>query len=155
MITNALGLFDFMKFDEYNPKSGFDFPEKIQNLSLHEFGHSFVNPAIDKLPAELLRSTEHLYLPIKDIMSKHAYTQWQMCLYEHFVKAGEILITRYMGQKEKADGMMSSFVEDGFIYIPFIVTGLEQYEKIPVEQRDYYSFVNKVMEHLRDASEFR
>lgn len=154
-ITNAFGPFDFMKFDENNPDPGFDFPEKIQNLSLHEFGHSFVNPAIDKLPAELLRSTEHLYLPIKDIMSKHAYTQWQMCLYEHFVKAGEILITRYMGQKEKADGMMSAFIKDGFIYIPFIVTELEQYEKIPVEERDYDSFVIKVMEHLRDTSQFK
>jgi len=155
VIANVFGPFDFMKFDKQNPDPGFDFPEKIQNLSLHEFGHSFVNPAIDKLPVELVQATESLYQPIKEAMSKHAYTNWQMCLYEHFVKAGEIMISRYMGQQERSARMMNDFVKDGFIYIPFIVKEMEQYEKIPYTERDYDSFVLTIMEHLRSKAQSR
>lgn len=150
-ITNVFGPFDFMKFDPVNPDPGFDFPEKIQNLAVHEFGHSFVNPAIDKLPEELIKATAHLYEPIREQMSQHAYTQWKMCLYEHFVKAGEICISRYMNQPEKATEMLNAYVKEGFIYLPFIISELEQYQKIPYAERDYDAFVVKVMERLREG----
>lgn len=155
IIYNAFGPFDFMKFDQDHPDPGFDFPEKIQNLAVHEFGHSFVNPAIDKLPADLIQATAHLYEPIKEKMSQHAYTEWKICLYEHFVRAGEVIISRYLDQKEKADQMLNNFVKDGFIYVPFIVQELEQYEKIPFAERDYDAFVKLAMEHLRDAKDFK
>ena len=103
----------------------------------------------------MIQATTHLYEPIKEQMSQHAYTEWKMCLYEHFVRAGEVLINRYLGQKEKADQMLNSFVKDGFIYVPFIVQELEQYEKIPFAERDYDAFVVGVMERLKDAKELK
>ncbi len=154
-IYNTFGPFSFIVFDSQPPDPGFDFPEQIRNLSVHEFGHSFVNPAIDKLPAELLKSTERLYEPIRETMSRHAYTQWTMCLYEHFVKAGEILISRYMGQKDEAEKMLTSFVNDGFIYLPFILKEFKEYTITNYSDRNYDSFVVKVMKHLKDAKEFK
>lgn len=102
-IYNAFGPFSFQTFDTKNVNLGFNYPERIQGLSVHEFGHSFVNPAIGKVPKELIDSTEYLYTPIKTEMSKLAYTSWMMCLYEHFVKAGEVIIARKLGNAKEAE----------------------------------------------------
>lgn len=79
-IYNTFGPFSFQTFDTKNTDLAFNFPEKIRGLSVHEFGHSFVNPAIDKVPKTLLDSTEFLFTPIKSDMSKLSYPAWKICL---------------------------------------------------------------------------
>ncbi len=154
-IYNSFGPFGFITHDDQHPDPGFNFADKIQNLAVHEFGHSFVNPAIDKLPDDLVQSTEKLYEPIREIMARKAYTSWKMCLYEHFVKAGEILISRYMGNKKTASQMIADCVRDGFIYVPFIVNELQSYITAIPADRNYDIYVAKIMERLRDAKEFK
>jgi hypothetical protein len=148
-IYNAFGPFSFQSFDTAHLVSGFDFPERIEGLSVHEFGHSFVNPAIDKLPAKLVKSTQYLYTPIKSEMSKKAYTSWVMCLYEHFVKAGEIIITRKLGNAAKASQMLEDNVKAKFIYLPDIVQELEKYDKNKSQYKSYDDFVPAVVEKLK------
>ncbi len=154
-IYNTFGPFSFQQLDTAHPVTGFDFPEKVINLSVHEFGHPFVNPAIDKLPASLKKSTERLYEPIRDVMSKKAYTDWNSCLYEHFVRAGEVLIARKMGRLKEAEKILSDNEASGFRYLPFIVKELEVYDRLPVSQKDYDAFVFTIMEHLSDAKQFK
>jgi len=84
-IYNAFGPFGFQSLDENHLELAFDNADKIRGLSVHEFGHSFVNPAIDKVPAELIKETEPLYTPIKAQMTGQSYPSWTICLYEHFV----------------------------------------------------------------------
>jgi hypothetical protein len=128
-IYNVFGPFSFQNFNDDNLQLGFDFPLRIEGLSVHEFGHSFVNPVIDQLPGELIVATQHLFTPIKEAMTKLAYPTWKICLYEHFVKAGEVILAEKLGRKKDAQEMLENGRNAGFIYLPEIVQRLKEYDK--------------------------
>ena len=151
-IFNTFGPFHFQTFDKAHPSLGFDDSAQISQLSVHEFGHSFVNPAIDQLPDELKTSSAYLYEPIREEMSKRSYTSWSMCLYEHFVKAGEVIIARKLGRADKAEKIMQAAVAAKFIYVPFIVKELEAYDAVGTPGRNYDEYVKKVIEDLKAAN---
>lgn len=130
-IYNTFGPFSFQNYDTAHPDMGFDYPEKIRALAVHEFGHSFANPAIDSLPATLLEQTAYLYDPIKEPMKKQAYTAWQMSLYEHLVRAGEFIIAEKIGDSARAVAGMHENINNGFIYLPFMVQELKEWDKNP------------------------
>jgi hypothetical protein len=128
-IYNIFGPFGFQDFTPQHPDMGFDYPERIKVLAVHEFGHSFVNPAVDRLPVSLIRNTAYLFEPIKKEMEKRAYPSWRICLYEHFVKAGEYLVALKSGDTARAKTFMKDAVEAGFIYLPLLAEELAHWEK--------------------------
>jgi hypothetical protein len=150
-IYNAFGPFSFQSFDPQRLQLGFDFPDRIRELSVHEFGHSFVNPAIDKLPTGLVKGTEYLYLPIKEEMSKKAYTSWTICLYEHFVRAGEVIIARKGGHPDEAEKILKDNAKGKFVYLAFIVKELTVFDKNPDPNKSYDEFVVTALRHLQET----
>lgn len=128
-IYNVFGPFGFQDFDPQHPDMAFNYPERIKVLTVHEFGHSFVNPAVDRLPDTLIRSTAYLFEPIKKEMEKRAYPSWRICLYEHFVKAGEYLVAMKLGETARAQTFLKDAVEAGFIYVPFLVAELQHWDR--------------------------
>lgn len=149
-IYNTFGPFSFQSFEDGKVDLGFNFPDRIQNLSVHEFGHSFVNPAIDKVPKDIVAATEYLYTPIKDAMTKLSYPSWTVCLYEHFVRAGEIIIARKLGNTAHADKMMEDNVKAKFIYLPAIIKQLEIYDSNKALYKSYDDFVISVIRSLKE-----
>ncbi len=81
-------------------------------------------------------------------MSKHAYTSWMMCLYEHFVKAGEVIIARKLGKTKEAEKILQDNVKAKFIYLPTIVQELEKYDKNKSLYKSYDDFVPSIIEKL-------
>ncbi|MGV3772519.1 MAG: DUF4932 domain-containing protein [Verrucomicrobiales bacterium] len=148
VIYNIFGPFGFQNLDQNPADLGFDFPEKILHLSAHEFGHSFVNPAIDKLSPDLIKSSEHLFTPIKDAMTTQSYPTWNIALCEHFVRAGEIIIARKLGDEAGAARNLQKNLTNGFIYLPAIVSELEYYERDLHRQKNYDEFVPLVINKL-------
>ncbi|MBC7851677.1 MAG: DUF4932 domain-containing protein [Chitinophagaceae bacterium] len=148
-IYNVFGPFTFQRFETRPLQLGFDDPSRIQNLSVHEFGHSFVNPAVDQLPEELVASTDYLFTPIKEAMSKLAYPSWKICLYEHFVKAGEVILAEKLGKKENAENLLKESVAARFIYLPFIVEELRRYDANKITYPSYEVFIRGVLEKLK------
>ena len=128
-INNAFGSFTFQSFDSNHPDMGFDDPVKIRALAAHEFGHSFANPAIDSLPSSLITETAYLYEPIKPEMKKQAYTSWLMSLYEHLVRAGEVIVADKIGDSSRAVSILQDNLKNGFIYLPFMVQELKKWDK--------------------------
>ncbi|ACT91897.1 hypothetical protein Dfer_0634 [Dyadobacter fermentans DSM 18053] len=107
---------------------GFADKKHLLELSTHEFGHSFANPAVDRLPETLIQETQPLFEPIKEAMSPQGYPVWKTCLYEHFVRAGEVVIARKMGNPEDAKRLRDHYVFNRkFIYLDTLVTVLDQY----------------------------
>ncbi|WP_031527233.1 DUF4932 domain-containing protein [Dyadobacter crusticola] len=128
---NVFGAFAAPRFqDESDLDMGFDDKKHLEELSTHEFAHSFVNPIIDQLSGELITSTEKLFTPVKSRMSDQGYTTWKACLYEHFVRAGEVVIAGNLGRKADAERLMQHYVQDRkFIYLPVILRELEEYNR--------------------------
>lgn len=102
--------------------------EKLKNLSVHEFGHSFVNHLVLQNLSDYISETEHLYLPLKESMTPQGYPNWEGCIIEHFVRAGEVLIPELMGNEALSQSNLNWNIEEKkFIYLPFIVDHLRDY----------------------------
>ncbi|WP_406823965.1 DUF4932 domain-containing protein [Pedobacter sp. KACC 23697] len=107
-------------------KLGFDNSLSLRTIAVHEFGHAFVNPAIDLVDEKIISASAPLFEPIKKQMSEQGYNQWKICLYEHFNRANEVMIARLLGDRLKADEILKDNVDKRFYrYLPQIVDQLE------------------------------
>ncbi len=68
---------------------------------VHEFAHSFVNPAVDSNYA-LFKPYEPLYNPVREKLSMMAYTDFKIMLYETFVRAVEAYYLNVTGHPDAA-----------------------------------------------------
>ncbi len=71
-----------------NPR--FPTGESLQRLSLHEWGHSFVDPTLAQHPL-LVRQLEFLYKPVEHVMKDQAYTNVATFVNEQVLRAIETL----------------------------------------------------------------
>ena len=107
---------------------------------VHEFAHSFVNPAVDEYYS-LFQPYESLYEPVREKLSMMAYTNFQIMLYETFVRAVEVYYLNVTGNQEEAKrklGMYSVpfyFIKD--IYNAYV----NDYIKHRDVYRDYTDFM--------------
>src|SRR5688500_9900000 len=100
-VFNVFGAFDAQEFlNTKDLKMGFTNQIRLRELSVHDFGPSFLNLTVDKLPDDIFSQTEKLVEPLKAAMSDQGYITWRICIYEHFVRAGEIMIAEKLGNKD-------------------------------------------------------
>lgn len=114
----------------------FDNADKIRDLSVHEFGHSFVNPITELTEnKELIEQYAYLFDPLKEHMGKQGYRTWWICVTEHLVRLGEIRIAMAMQDHETADKLRNDYtVHRHFIYLPHLEAKITEYEN----NRDKY-----------------
>jgi hypothetical protein len=84
-------------------------------------------------------------------MSAQAYTSWVMSLYEHLVRAGEVIIAEKLGDTARAKTIMQENVNNGFKYLPFLVAELKAWDKNPSSGMLFNEAVIVAMEHLKQA----
>ncbi len=144
----------FVPADEINDienlNLGFNNPIFLRTICVHEFGHSFVNPAIDKVNPKIIDEKEYLFEPIKNKMSEQAYDHWKICLYEHFVRANEVIIARLLNDHKKADEILEDNVKNqSFIYLPQIIEQLEFWYNHEFLDKTYEERVSEIIENLK------
>ncbi|WP_037317961.1 DUF4932 domain-containing protein [Salegentibacter sp. Hel_I_6] len=128
---------------------GYANSKQLRNLSVHEFGHSFVNPVIDNIQDSIISKKDFLFEPIKREMSDQAYSSWKIALYEHFVRAGEIFIARQLGDQDTANKLSKDYIENRhFIYLDPIVASLENWYTNEYFDKTYQEFVKETIERL-------
>lgn len=153
--SHVFGAFAPPQFaDTSNLDMGFDDKNHLLELSTHEFGHSFVNPAVDQLPEKRITNAQKLFSPIAEAMADQGYTSWKACLYEHFVRAGEVVIGRNLGRKQEAEHLMDHYFKDRkFVYLPVIVEELEKYDTN--QNISYASAVAHAMRRLENENSIK
>jgi hypothetical protein len=146
-LFNVFGAFEAQSLQQNQTLNlGFASPQRLRELSIHEFGHSFVNPIIDSLPQERIASTGRFFEPLKSVMERQGYNTWRVCLYEHFVRAGEVVIANMLGDKAGAQMLQTHYVNDRrFIYLPLIINELGIYQK---KKQPYYNAALQAMDNL-------
>jgi hypothetical protein len=151
-IFNVFGPFNVQHFsDEKKLDMGFDNQQQLQELSTHEFGHSFVNHIVNQVPAELISETEKLFAPIQENMTSQGYPAWKVCLIEHFVRAGEIVIARNLGNTAAAQHLKDHYINNRkFIYLPTILAELENYNQ--TRTISYPQAVEKAVTQLKELA---
>ncbi|WP_315815355.1 DUF4932 domain-containing protein [Paraflavitalea speifideaquila] len=148
-IMNLFGPFAIQQFkDTGSLNMGFADADHIRELSTHEFGHPFSNPVVALIPPMLVKETAILYEPVKEAMDNQGYNTWNSCLYEYFVRAGEVVIARKLGNMAAAGRLHKYYTEERrFVYLPLVIAELEKYDRAP--WMSYLEAVTKAMEKLR------
>lgn len=107
-------------YDKTNPIPVFDTQNILSEYVVHEFSHSFCNPMIDQYFAKL-KESECLLKPIESKIKSQGYKGWKTCLYEHLVRANEIVLNEIVFGKAKSDKLYNEMINDGWIYLAGIV----------------------------------
>ncbi|WP_340065695.1 DUF4932 domain-containing protein [Ascidiimonas aurantiaca] len=101
---------------------GFDDPDALRELNIHEFAHSLLAPSFQHIPKTLMKSTEYLHEPVKTVMRKQNYLTWSATLNEHLVRAGEVLIARILNDPESEQQLLTTYKDQkDFRYLPIII----------------------------------
>lgn len=128
---------------------GFADKKHLLELSTHEFGHSFANPCVNRLPEQLITETQALFEPLKDAMVPQGYMSWKTCLSEHFVRAGEVVIARNLGHHEDAERLRDHYSTNRkFIYLDTLLIELDKYNT--TRKGTYQEAVTNAMLRLRE-----
>lgn len=129
---------------------GFADRQALRTVCVHEFGHSFVNPAIDQVGAPVLAATAARFAPIQAPMAAQGYGEWKICLYEHFTRAGEVLTARLVGDPAKAEALLADNVQQcHFMYLPQIVAQLQYWYDHEYLDKSYPQKVQEIIAGLR------
>jgi hypothetical protein len=138
--------------DLNNLKLGYGNSSQLRNISVHEFGHSFVNPVVDQIEDTIINQKEFLFEPIKEKMSNQAYSSWKISLYEHFVRAGEIFIAKQLDDQETANELSKDYIENRkFIYLDQIIPAMEFWYNNEYFTKSYSDFVKETIESLEEV----
>ena len=151
--AHAFHVFGTFAIQQWNDSTridmGFADQKHLLELSTHEFGHSFANPHVDRLPEPLIVETGPLFDPVKSAMAPQGYTTWKACLYEHFVRAGEVVIARKLGHHEDAERLRKHYISDRkFIYLDTLLIELDKYNA--TGKGTYQQAVETAMLRLRE-----
>jgi len=93
----------------------------------HEFGHSFVNPEVEKY-TDRVASFDKMFDPIRNAMKRQATGDWETCVKEHIVRAVHIrLIEQYFGSK-LSKNFLKFELKRGYIYIEPLLEKLKDFE---------------------------
>ncbi|OEK04400.1 DUF4932 domain-containing protein [Roseivirga misakiensis] len=122
--------------------------DRFESLTIHEFGHPFVNDVVAK-NENLIAQTQTLFAPIQSAMQPQGYSNWLSCLYEHFVRAGEVIIPKVQGDLARSSAIQENYTKNrSFKYLPFIVDRLQEYRF--TKKFSYQESVEKTMIDLKD-----
>jgi hypothetical protein len=128
---------------------GFNDPDEIDELTVHEFGHSFINPILElKENISIIDKYEYLFEPIKEDMKDQGYGNWRTCVIEHAVRLGEIRISYYLGDSLRANRIRDNYINDRkFIYLTHLEKEISTYEN----NRDTYESIDDYLPILLNS----
>ncbi len=119
----------------------FDVKNILSEYVIHEFSHSFCNPLIAANLRELAKDS-CLLKPIIESQREQGYGSWEGCLYEHFVRANEILLTEKILGRQKGGDLMDDMYRNGqWIYLRGLVDVMRRYDK----DRAKYKAIDAIM----------
>jgi len=127
------------------PAYGFDNHEITHFLTVHEIGHSFVNPHMSSMKKEIDRDTALFTQAWQKILQPSYIWSWENCVVEHLVRLGEIRIALAMKDTTEANRLRNLHIKDfKFVLLPLLEKKIETYEA----HRDHYPNFNSFLPEL-------
>jgi Domain of unknown function (DUF4932) len=146
IISASIPVEPLNKLSEYT-KFGFDDREYILLNARHEFGHSFVNPLLERADiTELLNRREQLFTPaLRKVMENQNYGTWWDCVAEHLVRLGEIRIAERSGDSLLAKNLRGENIQNKkFIFLPELERKVREFES-DKKYKSFLSFLPKLL----------
>ena len=141
-IYSILGAWRIDWFGWGNPT----FNPNVVGTVVHEFGHSYCNPLVDKYMKDFRSFGEKYYPRVEKQMKGQAYASWQTMMRESLVRVCEVRYAMANDGRERAERIANYHISRGFHWTKELSELLGQYEK----QRDKYktldAFMPKIVE---------
>jgi hypothetical protein len=126
-------------------KFGFGDNEWLQDMTIHEFGHTFC----DFNPTEITNLKRSAFLfsgNWEKAMQPIGYYNWDDCVNEHVVRLGEIRIAEKMGDKDRANRLRNSYIKNKqFVFIPLLEKKIVEYENNPQKYPTFKVFLPELL----------
>lgn len=136
------------RLSEYK-EFGFNNKEVTRFLTVHEIGHSFVNPLLKDFKKEIDRDSILFTPKLKKHLEKSYINNWENCITEHLVRLGEIRTAMLMGDKTEEERLRKEhLVTMGFVLLPFLENLIVQYETDRKKYPDFKSFLPVIFQAL-------
>ncbi|WP_281233199.1 DUF4932 domain-containing protein [Flavobacterium gelatinilyticum] len=142
MVDKKEKLSDYKKF-------GFDNQQVTRLLTVHELGHSFVNPLLKDFKKEIQRDSLLLTPKLKKHLETSYIFSWENCITEHLVRLGEIRTAKLMNDTVEEERLRKEHtVTLGFVLLPFLEEIIVKYESDRKTYPDFKSFLPVIFESL-------
>jgi hypothetical protein len=132
---------------------GFPSGDSLGSLALHEFGHSFVNPALEKGSND--SRLARIFKPVSKVMAKQAYTNASTFLNEMTIRAATIAGERELGMLSD-EATLAAFKTErrkGFYPINRAASLLNDYESQRDRYPDFSSYAPVYLEKLASEAD--
>lgn len=127
---------------------GYDNQFQARFLSIHEFGHSFVNKEVYK-NKDRLQKFKDLFekSKLKEAMIKTGgYGDYQICVAEHLVRLGEIQTARIQKDPERAQRLEDYHLKNNFIFLPQLEEKIKEYSANRKKYKTFGDFVPQLLD---------
>ncbi len=125
--------------------------EGFLNTIVHEFSHSFVNPALNA-ESGLSWPAYQLFRETSEQMREQAYADGRTVLNETFVRAAVIRYLMEHADSAAVDNEMQYQINSHFIWMPEAVEILGEYEAERDKYPDFRSFMPRIVAFCNDLS---
>lgn len=133
---------------------GYDNQFQARFLSVHVFGHSFVNKEVYPHKAQL-EKFKGLFEQsnLKEIMIKTGrYGDHQTCIAEHLVRLGEIETAKIQKDFERAKKLEEYHLKNNFIFLPLLEDKLKEYRANRKKYREFGDFIPQLLEVFENSN---
>ncbi len=120
------------------------FNPNVVGTVVHEFGHSYCNPLVDKYMKDFSSFGEKYFPRVEKQMKSQAYASWQTMMRESLVRACEVRYAMANDGKERAERIANYHISRGFHWMKELSELLGRYEK----QRDKYQTLDAFMPEI-------
>ena len=118
-----------MKIDKYST-FGYNYKPRAMMLTIHEFGHSFVNKEVEKYIGRI-KETDSLFTKsnLKAMMESKGVQSWEVYIIESIVRLGEIRVAELQDDKQRANDLRKYHINvEHFVFLPLLEEKIKLYE---------------------------
>lgn len=120
------------------------------DMILHEFGHSFVNPLVEKYDIEIERlKSKYFTQKLEENAKLQGYGEWKYVFNELLLRATTIQIAQKHFGKEKANKLLEYEKSIGFELVEKILEILREYETNRNKYVDFDKFYPILIERMK------
>ncbi len=125
---------------------GYDYEPTAKFLTIHEFGHSFVNEPLGRYRERIERSASLFTPRLKELMASKGVSNWNTYVIETFVRLGEIRIAALQGDKLREERLRSYHTNnEHFVFLPSLEKRIVVFEQ---ERKRYPKWSDYIPELL-------
>lgn len=143
----------FVRVEKPN-QFGYDNEFQARFLTVHEFGHSFVNKEVYE-KKDVLEKFKILFenSNLKETMIKTGgYGDFQTCVAEHLVRLGEIEVAILQKDFSRAEKLRVYHLKNNFIFLPQLEEKIKIYNANRNQYKKFGDFVPQLLEVFNNSS---